>query len=223
MMNNKKDLNIAYRWEISSFSKFIEDNKGILATIGVFAALIRYFLLSPSTNEINRFILEDKYLLIFTFLLFIFLSATLILKILSKRKNLANGFIFIFGFLFLLFTFVVIRYFVILFKDGFKVIGVLVLFTLIILIGAKLLYSNFILKNESFLFNLLSLIIGAIILWILVLLRHFIVSDYLIIGLFLPLLVLSIIFLFVTIVKMYRCIKKALLKFVNYTTNKPKR
>jgi len=177
--------------KIKEFGKFIEENKAFLTVIGVFAALTNYFFLSISTNEFSKLILKDNILPALTFLLFLFLLFTFIIKIVSDAYS-SNLYITLFGLLFFFFTLSISAYFITFFANWVKVMIIIILFFVVITSLGKL-YSFYFKNRNQFLFNAIILIFGIILAIILNFLNYIITNDYILYGIYYP-FYLSIIF-----------------------------
>ena len=202
---------------INEFGKFIEENKGHLAAIGIFAALTKYFPPSSSSDTI--------FLSGFTFILFIFLSTTLFIKTLLYSNEKENYILSTFCMLFLFFSISIVGYFSVFFTNWMKLIKIIVSFFIILYFMGKI-YDK-LLKQRNICTNIISIVVGAIILHLsLNFIKKFPINDeYLSLGIISPFL-FSIIFLFIllpsiiVLQKIFNCLKKVITKTKEFVRNR---
>ena len=179
--------------KIKEFSKFIDENKGHLAAIGIFAALTKYFFFTSPTDDFTKLILKDNFLPMITFLLFIFLSITFLFQMHKKIKNKDNNYLFIFEVLFFFFALAITIYFINFFKNWVNLGASIILFFLVFnkLTDA---YNKYIKKLKSFTSNFIHLLIGLAIIWLLdiITIKSKITNPYLTFGIILPLYIFVI-------------------------------
>ncbi|MBI2129975.1 hypothetical protein HYU07_07135 [Candidatus Woesearchaeota archaeon] len=198
--------------KIEEFSKFIDDNKGYLAAIGVFAALTKYFSFTSPIDDFTKLILKDNVLPGITFLLFIFLSTTFIIHIWYDKRSENNRYLFIFKLLFSVFTVIIIGYFITFYGDWVKIGIIIILFFAVLGFLGNLLFKCLVKLLKNFWSNLIWLLIELSIIYLLNILQPLITDYYLLLGIFAPLYILISLSVFLSIFNLIKMIKDFIIK-----------
>lgn len=197
--------------KIENFSQFIDDNKGYLAAIGIFAALTKYFFFTSPVDDFTKLVLEDNVLPGITFLLFIFLSITFVIKIKYDKRLENNSYLLIFWLLFLLFTFSIIGYFITFYGNWVK-IGIIIILFFIVLGFSGNLFFKYLVKLKNFSSNLIYSLTGLLLLYLLNVIQPLITNLYLLYGIFAPLYILIFFSVFFSIFNLTKIIKDFIIK-----------